>query len=821
MDQDSVHMVAASKVPMLKPGEYELWRMRMEQYIQMIDYSLWEVIENGNAPPITKVVEGVETTIAPATAEEKAQRRLELKARSTLLMGIPNEHQLKFNSIKDAKSLLQAIEKRFGGNAATKKTQRNLLKQQYENFTASSSEVLDQTFDRLQKLISQLEIHGESISQEDVNQKFLRSLSPEWNTHTIVWRNKPEIDTLSLDDLYNNPKIYEPEVKRTSSSSTNTQNIAFVSSNRTSSTNGAVNTTHGATTASTQATTVNSTTTDNLSDATIGFDKSKVECYNCHKRGHFAREYRAPRNQENRNRENTRRVVPVETTTFNALVSCDGAGYDWSNQVEEGPTNFALMAYTSTRSNSEVSTNSNCSSSSLENVKILKEQNEQLLKDLRTTKLNAITYKTGNFMPPKPDLSFAGLEEFMNGPIVSEPTVKKPVVETSEANANADKPKAVRKNNGALIIEDWVSDSEEKDVPQARIQKKIVKPSFAKIDFVKSKEQVKSPRKTTVKQGSNFEMFNKACYVCGSFDHLQYDCNNHQRQFNNKKMVKPVWNYTQRINHQNFSRMTHPSPRRNMVPKAVLMRYGLVSLTTARPVNTAQPRTTVNSARPMTNVLNKAHSTVRRPKAVHNAVKGNQVNAVKALACWVWKPKTKGNPQMDLQDKGVIDSGCSRHITGNMSYLTDYKEIDGGYVAFGGNPKGGKITGKGTKACDDAGKASIETVPGKDYILLPLWNVDPPFSQSLKSSPNAGFKPSGDDEKKVIEEPGKEGGDSSKDSESNDQEEEDNFNSTNNVNAASTNVVNVVGVKTSIELPDDPNMPELEDIVYSDDDEDV
>ncbi|GJU90614.1 hypothetical protein Tco_1303037 [Tanacetum coccineum] len=153
MDQDSAHMVAASKVPMLK-------------------------LENGNAPPITKVVKGVETIIAPATAEEKAQRRLELKARSTLLMDIPNEHQLKFNSIKDAKSLMQAVEKRFGGNAATKKTHRNHLKQQYENFLTSSSEVLDQTFDRLQKLISQLEIHGESISQEDVNQKFLRSLSP-------------------------------------------------------------------------------------------------------------------------------------------------------------------------------------------------------------------------------------------------------------------------------------------------------------------------------------------------------------------------------------------------------------------------------------------------------------------------------------------------------------------------------------------------------------------------------------------------------------------------------------------------------------------
>ncbi|GKE38629.1 hypothetical protein Tco_1462034 [Tanacetum coccineum] len=109
MDQDSAHMVATSKVPMLKPGEYELWRMRMEQYIQMIDYSLYEVIENGNAPPIIKVIEGVETIIAPATAKEKAQRRLDLKARSTLLMGTPNEYQLKFNSIKDAKSLLQAL----------------------------------------------------------------------------------------------------------------------------------------------------------------------------------------------------------------------------------------------------------------------------------------------------------------------------------------------------------------------------------------------------------------------------------------------------------------------------------------------------------------------------------------------------------------------------------------------------------------------------------------------------------------------------------------------------------------------------------------
>ncbi|GKC50252.1 hypothetical protein Tco_1072997 [Tanacetum coccineum] len=208
----------------------------------------------------------------------------------------------------DAKSLLQAVEKRFGGNAATKKTQRNLLKQQYENFTASSSEVLDQTFDRLQKLISQLEIHGETISQED---------------------------------------IYEPEVKGTSSSSINIKNVAFVSSNSTSSTNGAVNTTLGATTAS-------------HSSYCYRFKVADGCAYN---EGEILEEHWkeilyewAPRNQENMNRESTGRSVPVETTTSNALISCDGLGdYDWSDQAEEVPTNFALMAYSSTSSNSEVS----------------------------------------------------------------------------------------------------------------------------------------------------------------------------------------------------------------------------------------------------------------------------------------------------------------------------------------------------------------------------------------------------------------------------------------------------------------------------------
>ncbi|GJR77005.1 hypothetical protein Tco_0089370, partial [Tanacetum coccineum] len=172
-----------------------------------------------------------------------------------------------------------------------------------------------------------------------------------------------------------------------------------------------------------------------------------------------------------------------------------------------------------------------------------------------------------------------------------------------------------------------------------------------------------------------------------------------------------------------------------MVPRVVLMKSGLVSINTARQniskivvlvntarqVNTAYSKTTVNAARPMLYLSKIAHSTVKRPinnitafknsninqrdntvsgknintarpKAVVNVVQGNNLNAVKASAYWVWKPKTKGNLQIDLQNKGVIDSGCSRHMTGNMSYLIDYEEIDGGYVAFGGNPKGGKIT---------------------------------------------------------------------------------------------------------------------------------
>ncbi|GJZ90233.1 hypothetical protein Tco_0662160, partial [Tanacetum coccineum] len=428
MDQDSAHMVAASKVPMLKPGEYEIWRMRIEQYIQMIDYAMWKFIKNGATLPKTTIMEGVVIVMPITTAEEKAQRRLEVKVRSTLIMGILNEHQLKFNSIKDAKKLLEAVEKRFGGNAATRKTQRNLLKQQYENFTAPSSKMLDQTFDRLQKLVSQLEILDEKLSQEDVNQKLLRSLSPEWNTHAVVWRNKADLDTMSMDDLYNNLKVYEPEVKGMSSSSSSTQNMAFVSSsnNNTSSTNEAVNTAHGVSTASTQVNVAYSINIDNLSDAVIcAFFSSQPnspqlvheDLQKIHRDDmeemdlkwqmamltmrarrflkNTGRKLTVNGSVELQEQESSTRSVPMETATSTALVSCDGlSGYDWSDQAEEGP-NYALMAFLSPSSDSELSNGSICLKSCLEAIELLKSQNDQLLKDLKKYELMVPGYKTG------------------------------------------------------------------------------------------------------------------------------------------------------------------------------------------------------------------------------------------------------------------------------------------------------------------------------------------------------------------------------------------------------------------------------------------
>ncbi|GKF25504.1 hypothetical protein Tco_0081398, partial [Tanacetum coccineum] len=175
----------------------------------------------------------------------------------------------------------------------------------------------------------------------------------------------------------------------------------------------------------------------------------------------------APRNQENKNRENTRMVVPVETTTSNSLVSCDGSGYDWSDQAKKGPTNFALMAYSSTSSNSNLRAsklNAIAYKIGLESVEarlLVYKKNESVYEeDVKIVEKckTGLGYNVvpppyiGNFMPLKHDLSFSGIEEFVNEPIVSKPIVKKPIVETSKAKVSVDKPKAVKKNNGAQLL---------------------------------------------------------------------------------------------------------------------------------------------------------------------------------------------------------------------------------------------------------------------------------------------------------------------------------------------------------------------------------
>nr|GEX48825.1 hypothetical protein [Tanacetum cinerariifolium] len=211
--------------------------MRIEQYFLMTDYSLWEVILNGDSLIPTRVVDGVVQPITPTIAKQRLAKKNELKARGTLLMGLPDKHQLKFNIHKDAKSLVEAIEKRFGCNKETKKVQKTLLKQQYENFTRSSFESPDQIHDRLKKLISQLEIL--------------------------------DLEDQCLDDLFNNIKIYEAEVKSSSSTSHNTQNIAFVSSQNTDSTNESVSDVPCVTAASTKASAFILPNVDNLSDAVV------------------------------------------------------------------------------------------------------------------------------------------------------------------------------------------------------------------------------------------------------------------------------------------------------------------------------------------------------------------------------------------------------------------------------------------------------------------------------------------------------------------------------------------------------------------------
>ncbi|GKD22799.1 hypothetical protein Tco_1224502 [Tanacetum coccineum] len=280
---ETTQTVSALKLPILKTGDYDLWSMRMEQYLTHTDYALWEVIVNGDAPAFNSLV--LEAPIK-VSWNQGCQRPY----------GKQSRH--------------------FGGNKESKKMQKTIMKQQYENFTTSRSKGLDKTYDRFQKLISQLEIHGEVISQEDANLKLLRSLPSAWNNIALIMRNKSDLDTMSMDDLYNNLKVYEAEIKGQSSSSLNSQNVAFECSENTSILMKHCNTTQ-------------EIDTDDLEKMDLKWQVAMLTM-------------RVKRFLKKTGKESE---IPM-AKKFLAFDKNKG-GYDWSFQAEEGLTNFALMAYTS------------------------------------------------------------------------------------------------------------------------------------------------------------------------------------------------------------------------------------------------------------------------------------------------------------------------------------------------------------------------------------------------------------------------------------------------------------------------------------------
>ncbi|GJX19786.1 hypothetical protein Tco_0222463 [Tanacetum coccineum] len=368
---ESPQMVSTVKLPILKKGEYTLWSMRMEQYLTNTDYSLWQVILNGDGPiQVTTDEKGIETEVPPKTAQALLQRQRERKAKSILLLAIPDEYQLRFHGIKDAKSLWAAIKSRFGGNVESKKMQKTVLKQQFENFSVSDTEGLDKAYDRFQKLISLLEVHA------------------------LIMRNKAGIDDLDIDDLYNNLKVFEANIKGSSGSSLISQNVAFLSTEYTSRSN-EVNTANGSNSPQLDDEDLEQIDHDDLEEMDIKWQVLiKLSAH------------QAPRNQGNgnrnagyRSRDNTRSTVPVETSDAlvvqdNALIVQDELGYDWSYIAQDEPIEFALMAYTSNSSGSDTEVQS-CSKNCVKTYEKLQKQFDEQRQTLSKANLEIVAYQLG------------------------------------------------------------------------------------------------------------------------------------------------------------------------------------------------------------------------------------------------------------------------------------------------------------------------------------------------------------------------------------------------------------------------------------------
>ncbi|GKA91434.1 ribonuclease H-like domain-containing protein [Tanacetum coccineum] len=606
---------------------------------------------------------------APKTAKQLTAKRNQERVKSILLLAIPDEDLLKFHIVPDAKYLWAAIKSRFRGNDKSKKMQRNVLKHQLENFTIAHNESLDKAYDRFQKLISQLEVHAAPVSKEDINQK-----------------------------------VYEDEMKMSSSSTSNSQNLAFLSSENTSSTNEVstasgnfrVNTAGGTNSSSQVSSTpgadevvcsffAQQTTSppldnedlqqidqDDLEELDIRwqvamltvrvqrfikktgrnldfkgkqhvtFDKSKVECYNCHRKGHFAKECKSGRNQGKRSYgDNGRRNATTNEPSSQALVAQDGlGGYDWSNDFDE-PVNYALMAISSS------------SSSSSSDNEVRSSDEEITPENDRFSKADGYDVVpspiTGNFLTPRADISFAGLDEYAIRKKIIESKTTELNTDTSKSKTsetvgktnevNIEKPKSVHEsvvpkpkiNKDKVIIEDWYSDDED-DVSEVNTVSPVKTNETQTV-----RNRVNKIGQISQKEGIGFKKI-KACFVCKSTDHLIKDCDFYAKKSPEPKLktvvntgqrvVKPVWDNAKRVNHQKISnKLKYPQARRSFVPSGVLTRTGLVN--PVRP-NGKRAVHTVSTARPFAPKIAQTGSAIRpiyprmdnvRPRASYSPIK--------------------------------------------------------------------------------------------------------------------------------------------------------------------------------------------------------
>nr|GEY86388.1 ribonuclease H-like domain-containing protein [Tanacetum cinerariifolium] len=600
---------------------------------------------------------------------------------------------------------------------------------------------------------NQLEIHGVSLSQEDVNLKFLRSRPSEWKTHTLIWRIKTDLEDKSLDDLFNSLKIYESEVKHSSSLGTDSQNLAFVSSTPADNTNDSVSAAVNVSTVGTK-----------LSASTL----LNVECYNCHRKGHFARECRSPKDSRRTAvAEPQKRSVPVKTSTSNALVSqCDGTcSYDWSYQAEEEPTNFALVAFSSSSSNSSFDcetglefvearllVNKQNESVLEENIKLLNIELERTEKEMDDINIKLEKFQT--FSKRLTDLlasqtsDKAGLG--YNSKVFTQAMFDCDNYYSSESDNDSWPPSNLYDrfvpSSGYHAIPPPVSgtfmppkpdlvfhtppfdenehlafnvfDSEEDDMPQ--VTKDV--PSFAQ-----SPELVKSPRHSgllspppmsiappvslrTNSPSKGLRRTKKTCFVCKSKTHLIKDCDFHAR-----KLAKKL--YASRGIHKQYAPMNHSKFPLHKISVAASSKSQPVLTTTARTVSAVKPKFSKTRPNIASYAMSKFKSPLRRPFTRHPSSKPStsppKVTATKPSVVsaaqnnhgkWVWRPKCivldhdlrTTSASMTLKRFNYNDAlGRSKYMTGNMSYLFDFEELNGGYVAFGGNPKGGKIIGKG------------------------------------------------------------------------------------------------------------------------------